>query len=335
MRTTLTAAMAGVAAAGLAAGALTACGGTASGAAGTVGAASRRSMELIVGTRSDDFYVSMECGAQREARKLGVSLTITGPAGFGAPEQKQLIDEAGLTRPDALLVAPATDTPALDPDLRRVQQAGTKLIFVDTAPADPALGLTRISSDNAAGGRLAADSLGRLLAGRGTVAVISVARGVPATDARVRGFRQEMAARWPRIRLLPEQHDNADSVTTAAALIGADITAHPHLRGAFAASVIAAGGVASGIARARRSGRVKLATFGADPQQMAMMRSGTIQLAIAQEPGAEGADAVRAGLAALAGRPVPKHIATPLVAITRRNMDSASVRPYVYVSSCG
>lgn len=138
--------LAGVAVLGLAAGALSACGGSsASGAAG------KKTMELIVGTKSDNFYVSMECGAQREARKLGVSLTVTGPATFSVPQQKPLIDAAQVTRPDALLVAP-TDSAALDPDLRKVQQAGSKLIFVDTSSANMSLGLTRISSDNAAGG---------------------------------------------------------------------------------------------------------------------------------------------------------------------------------------
>ena len=321
--------LAGVAVLGLAAGALSACGGSsASGAAG------KKTMELIVGTKSDNFYVSMECGAQREARKLGVSLTVTGPATFSVPQQKPLIDAAQVTRPDALLVAP-TDSAALNPDLQKVQRAGTKLIFVDTSSADPSLGLTRISSDNAAGGRLAADTLGKLLGGKGLVAVISVAKGVSTTDARIQGFQQEMAAKYPGIKLLPEQNDDADSVTTAASFIEGDISSHPTLNGAFAANVITAQGAASGIAHAHRTGKVKLATFDADPQQMSMMRSGTIQLAIAQAPAVEGADAVRQGLNAIQGKAVPKQIATPLVAITQQNMNSPSVKPYIYVSSCG
>jgi ribose transport system substrate-binding protein len=216
-------------------------------------------MELIVGTKSDNFYVTMECGAEAEAKKLGVSLKVTGPATFSVPQQKPLIDSVQVTKPDALIVAP-TDSAALDPDLLKVQKGGTKLIFVDTSTANT----SRISSDNAAGGKLAADTLGKLVGGKGTVAVISVAKGVSTTDARIAGFDAEMAAKFPGIKLLPEQNDDADSVGTATSFIEGDISAHSDLVGAFAANVVTAQGAASGIQHAHKTGKIKLATFDAD-----------------------------------------------------------------------
>jgi ABC-type sugar transport system substrate-binding protein len=328
MRSRLSATVTGVAVIALAA-AAAGCGSSGSGGSSS----SAKTMELIVGTKSDDFYVTMECGAEAEAKKLGVKLTVTGPATFSIPEQKPLIDTAAVTKPDALIVAP-TDSAALDPDLLRVQKAGTKLIFVDTSAADQAIGLSRISSNNAAGGRLAADTLGNLLGGKGTVAVISVAKGVSTTDARVAGFEAEMAAKFPGIKLLPEQNDDADSVGTATSFIEGDITANPTLAGAFAANVITAQGAASGIAHAGKTGKVKLATFDADPTQMSMMTSGTIQLAIAQEPALEGADGVEQALNAIDGKPVTKNIATPLIAITPANESDPSVKPFIYESGC-
>jgi len=331
MQTRLTATVTGMAAIALAAAAVSGCGSSGSSSSST---SSKKTMELIVGTKSDNFYVTMECGAQAEAKKLGVKLTVTGPATFSVPQQKPLIDAAEVTKPDALLVAP-TDSAALNPDLLKVQKGGSKLIFVDTSVADGAIGLSRISSDNAAGGKLAADSLGKLLGGKGTVAVISVAKGVSTTDARIAGFQQEMAAKFPGIKLLPEQNDDADSVTAATSFIEGDISANPSLNGAFAANVITAQGAASGIQHAHKGGTIKLATFDADPTQMSMMTSGTIQLAIAQEPALEGSDAVQQGLNAIQGKPVTKNIATPLIAITPANMNSSSVKPFIYASSCG
>jgi ABC-type sugar transport system substrate-binding protein len=312
----------------LAVGLASACGSSGS------GSSSAKTMELIVGTKSDDFYVTMECGAQKEAKKLGVKLTVTGPATFSVPQQKPLIDAAQVSQPGALLIAP-TDSAALDPDLLKVTKAGSKLIFVDTASANAALGLSRISSDNAAGGKLAADSLAKLLGGKGTVAVISVAKGVSTTDARVTGFQQEMAAKYPGITLLPEQTDDADSVTTAASFAEGDITGHPALNGIFAANVITAEGAATGIQHAGKSGQVKLATFDADTTQVADLKNGSLQLAIAQEPAVEGADAVQQGLNAIEGKPVTKQIATPLMAITPQNMDSPAIKPFIYASTCG
>jgi len=330
MQTRLTATVTGVAAIVLAATAVAGCGSSSGGSA----ASSKKTMELIVGTKSDNFYVTMECGAAAEAKKLGVKLTVTGPATFSVPQQKPLIDAAEVNKPDALLVAP-TDSAALNPDLLKVQKGGTKVIFVDTSSADSAIGLSRISSNNAQGGKVAADALGKLVGGKGTVAVISVAKGVSTTDARVAGFQQEMAAKFPGIKLLAEQNDDADSVTAATAFIEGDITAHPTLSGAFAANVITAQGAASGIQHAHKTGKIKLATFDADPQQMSMMTAGTIQLAIAQEPALEGSDAVQQGLNAIEGKPVTKSIATPLFAITPQNENSSVAKPFIYESSCG
>ncbi|HEY6479055.1 MAG TPA: substrate-binding domain-containing protein, partial [Streptosporangiaceae bacterium] len=188
---------------------------------------------------------------------------------------------------------------------------------------------------NAAGGKLAADSLAKLLGGKGTVAVISVAKGVSTTDARVQGFQQEMSAKYPGITLLPEQTDDADSVTTAASFAEGDITGHPALNGIFAANVITAEGAATGIQHAGKSGKVKLATFDADTTQVADLKNGSLQLAIAQEPAVEGADAVQQGLNAIEGKPVTKQIATPLMAITPQNMDSPTIKPFIYASTCG
>jgi ABC-type sugar transport system substrate-binding protein len=328
MLSTVRTTVAAVAVLGLAATALAACGSSSGGSSGA------KTMELIVGTKSDDFYVTMECGAEQEAKKLGVKLTVTGPATFSVPEQKPLIDSVEVTKPDALIVAP-TDDAALDPDLEKVQKDGTKVIFVDTSASDPSIGLSRISSNNAYGGQLAADTLGNLLGGKGTVAVISVAKGTSTTDARVAGFQQEMASKFPGITLLPEQNDDADSVGQATSFIEGDIAAHPNLNGAFAANVITAQGAASGISHAGKSGSVKLATFDADPTQMSMMTAGTIQLAIAQEPALEGADGVEQALNAIEGKTVTKNIATPLIAVTPANENSATVKPYIYESSCG
>jgi ABC-type sugar transport system substrate-binding protein len=315
----------------LAVSALAACSSSTSNSGGSSG--SGKSMELIVGTKSDNFYVTMECGAKAEAKKLGVNLTVNGPASFSIPEQKPLIDDAAVTRPNALLIAP-TDSSALDPDLEKVAHTGTKIVFVDTSSSDMSLGISRISSNNAAGGALAADSLGQLIGGKGTVAVISVAKGVSTTDARVQGFEQEMASKFPGVKLLAEQNDDADSVTTASGFIEGDISANPNLSGVFAANVITAEGVASGVEHAHKSGKVKVATFDADPTQMQMLTSGTIDLAIAQEPAVEGADAVEQALNSLNGKPVQANIATPLIAITKTNMNAPNVKPYIYVSGC-
>ena len=301
--------------------------------AGASGATGTKNLELIVGTKSDNFYVTMECGAEQEATTLGVHLTVTGPADFTVPEQKPLIDAAIATKPDALLVAP-TDSSALDSDLKQVQNNGSKVVFVDTSSSNTSLGVSRITSNNAQGGQLAADQLAALINDKGTVAAVTVKSGTSTTDARVQGFVQEMQSKFPNIKLLSTQYDDTDSTSVATSYIEGDVAGNPDLSGVFAANVVTAEGAATAIQATHMSGKVKVATFDADPTQMTMLQNGTIQLAIAQAPALEGQDAVEQAVNALEGKPVTANILTPLVAITKSNMNDPNVEKYVYSSSC-
>ena len=289
-------------------------------------------LELVVGTKSDDFYVTMECGAMAEAKTLGVNLTVTGPADFSAPEQAPILNAVAASKPDALIVAP-TDTKALNPELTRIANEGVKEVFVDTTTTDPSVAVSHITSDNTGGGKLAADSLATQIGGKGTVAVINVNPGISTTDARIAGFNAEMKAKYPNITVLAVQYDN-DSSATAASQVEADITAHPNLSGVFATNVLSAQGAATGIQHAGKSGKVKVATFDAEPQQITALKSNTIQLAIAQSPYLEGQDGVEQAVNALSGKTVTANIGTPLVAITQQNVNSASVQKNIYVASC-
>ena len=299
---------------------------------GSGAGASGKSLELVVGTKSDDFYVTMECGAEAEARALGAHLTVTGPADFSASEQAPILNAVAVSKPDALIVAP-TDSSALNPELSRIAGEGVKLVFVDTTTTDPSAAVSHITSNNLAGGALAADSLGQEIAGKGTVAVIDVDPGISTTDQRIQGFDQEMKAKYPAITVLSTQYDN-DSSATAATQVSGDIAAHPNLSGVFATNVLSAEGAATGVQHAGQAGKVKVATFDADPQQMQALQDNTIQLAVAQSPYLEGQDSVKQAIDALDGKPVTVNIGTPLVAITRQNMSTPAIQKDVYKSSC-
>jgi ABC-type sugar transport system substrate-binding protein len=293
---------------------------------------SKKNLELVVGTKSDDFYITMECGAEAEAKKLGAKLTVNGPADFSVSEQAPILNSVAATKPDALMVAP-TDAKALDPELNRIQSAGTKIVFVDTSSSDTSLGVSRITSDNTGGGKIAADNLGQEVGGKGTVAVINVNPGISTTDARIAGFNAEMKAKYPNVKVLPVQYDN-DQASTAASQVASDIAAHPDLSGVFATNVLSAQGAATGVQHAGKTGKVKVATFDAEPQQITFLKSNTIQLAVAQDPYQEGIDGVQQALNAANGKTVTATIGTPLVAITPANVNSASVQKYIYKSSC-
>jgi ribose transport system substrate-binding protein len=343
-RKVIATAAAGAAAALALTGSLSGCG-TAADAAVT-GLSADTTIEMIAGTQNSTYYLSMECGAAVEARKLGINLTVVGGASSTPTDQIALVKGVIVGNPDALIIAPDATTGrtaagpgtaagrSLGQALFVVQENDTKVVFVNTSSNDNDLGSSRIVSNDAQGGRLAADNLGRMLGGKGAVAVIDSPAGGAAAAARIAGFRTEMAARYPGITVLATQQAAADTPTAAAGLVSADLKAHKNLAGVLAMTEATTQGVINTLKQAHKTGAVKLATFNASPFQMTGLDTGTIQLTVAKEPTVEGADAVDQAVNAIAGKKVIPHITTPMIAITPQNMNSSAIKPYIYDGTC-
>src|SRR5450432_1488287 len=88
-----------------------------------------KSLALIQGTKADNFYVTMGCGAKAEAAKLGYSINVQGPADFAAPEQIPIVNAITAQHPGAVLIAP-TDTQALIAPMQQMKSAGIKVVQV-------------------------------------------------------------------------------------------------------------------------------------------------------------------------------------------------------------
>jgi len=293
---------------------------------------SGKTVELITGVKDDPFYITMTCGAQAEAQKLGVKFKSDGSAQWDVSAQRPIIDSVAATKPAGLLISPV-DTDALTPDLKQMQDGGTKVVLVDTTVTDNSIGISRISSDNLAGGKTAADALAKEMGDKGSAIVISVKPGISTTDARIKGFQDQIKAAHPGITLLPVQYDN-DDPAKAAQIVQATIAAHPDLGGVFADNVKTAEGVAAGVNQAGKKGAIKISAFDAGPQQVQDLQNGTVQVLIAQDPASIGVQGVDQAVAGIQGKSVQASIGTTLVAITAENMKDPSVSKYFYKGSC-
>jgi ABC-type sugar transport system substrate-binding protein len=299
---------------------------------GGSGDLSGKTVQLIVGVKDDPFYITMICGAQAEAQKQGVKFSSNGSAQWDVSQQRPIIDSVAATKPAALLISPV-DSDALTPDLKQMQGAGTKVVLVDTTVSDSSIGISRISSDNEAGGKTAADALAKEMGDKGSAIVISVKPGVSTTDARIKGFQDQIKAAHPNITLLPVQYDN-DDPAKAAQLVQSTVAAHPDLAGVFADNVKTAEGVAAGVNQAGKKGAIKISAFDAGPQQVQDLKNGTVQVLIAQDPASIGVQGVQQAVAAIQGKSVQANIGTTLVAITSSNMNDPNVSKYFYKGSC-
>src|SRR5215212_11977259 len=81
-----------------------ACGDDDSGSGGSSsGGKKNYKMTLIAGVKGDEFYITMNCGAQQKAKELGATLDFQGPDKFDAAQQTPIVNAVAAKKPDAVL----------------------------------------------------------------------------------------------------------------------------------------------------------------------------------------------------------------------------------------
>jgi ribose transport system substrate-binding protein len=307
---------------------LTACGGDDDNGGGGGGGGGGKELTLIAGVKGDEFYITMNCGAQLEAKKLGASLNFQGPNEFSADLQTPIVNAVAAKQPDAVLIAP-TDTKAMYAPIKQLADNGSKVVLVDTTLENADLAVSQIASDNEGGGRGAPKTLTNLIGGSGKVFVVNVKPGISTTDLRAKGF--EAGAKAAGLDYIGQQYSQ-DDPAKAASIVKSILARNPDLKGIFATNLFSAEGAASGLKEAGKLGDVKIVGFDAGPKQVQDLKDGLVQALIAQRPAQIGALGVQQAVAALEDKPTKEKIATGFVSITKDNLDQN--QDALYKASC-
>lgn len=296
-------------------------------------AASGEPIEItfMQGVKGDEFYISMECGVQDAAAELNANVTTQGPDQFDATLQNPMLDAIAAANPAALLVAP-NDVEASAGPLQRIQDGGTQIVLVDTQVNDETIGVSRIASDNLAGGAAAADALAELIGESGDVLVVNTKPGISTTDQRQQGFEEAIAA-YGDINYVGTEFSQNDPAT-AAQIVTAALAANPELKGIFATNLFSAQGAATGLAQAGKSGDVQIVGFDAGPAQIEQLKAGDVQALVVQKPYDIGYQGVQQAVAAVNGDAVEATIQTDFVVATADNLADPEIDKYLYKSSC-
>jgi ribose transport system substrate-binding protein len=287
-------------------------------------------LQFIQGVAGDEFYITMQCGMEAEAAKLGVSVKTQGAQKFDPTLQKPILDSVAAGKPDAILIAP-TDVTAMQAPLNAAAEGGTKIVLVDTTVEDPSIAVSAIASDNEGGGRAAFEAIKQLNPNGGKVMVMSVNPGISTTDARAKGF-EDAVKEDSKFQYLGVQYSKNEPAI-AANLIGSALQKDPDLVGVFAANLFSAEGTATGVRQAGKQEQVKIVSFDAGPNQVKALKEGTVQALVAQQPALIGQYGVDAAVTALeGGAPTPK-VQTGFEIITQDNVDGEGAAA-IYKSSC-
>jgi len=304
---------------------------------GRARAADRRfTVALVPGLTTDAFYITMHRGAAAAAKAFGVNLVFQGAPAFNPVQQVPVLDAVLARHPDVLLIAPTDKTQLIVP-LRNAFSSGVPVITVDTyigtgvyqtGSGNTDFPLSYIASNNTLGGEIAARALARAIGDKGKVYVSNIEAGVSTTDQREAGFKAEMA-RHPGITVLSTQF-NDDDANKAASQAQSVLARHNDLAGVFGTNLFAAMGAGNGIKQAGSAGKVKVVAFDAPQSIVGNLRSGLVDIAIAQHPAEIGWFGVAAAYAHLTGQSIPPAIATGFTIIDKANVDAPDIKPYLY-----
>ena len=299
-------------------------------------AGKKLTIALIPGLTTDAFYITMHKGAQAAADALGDTLVFQGAPDFNPVTQVPVLDAVIARHPDAILIAP-TDKVQLVQPLKKAVEAGIAVITVDTfigsghyqtGAGEADFPLSYVASDNILGGQIAARALAKSIGDKGKVYVSNVKPGVSTTDEREEGFKSEMKGH-PGITVLETQF-NDDDANKAASQLQSVLARNPDLAGVFGANLFSAIGAANGVKQSGQAGKVKVAAFDAPKSIVGQLKSGLVDIAIAQHPAEIGYFGVVAAHAILNGQSIPVNIGTGFTVMDKGNIDDPNVSKYLY-----
>jgi len=286
--------------------------------------AAEPTIPIIVKDTTSNFWQIVLAGARKAGKDLGVKVPELGAQSESDINgQISILENAVSEKPAAIVISP-TQFKALG---QPIDEAAKKTIIVGIDSAADSKAFTSfLQTDNVQGGRAGADALAAAIQAKygkpeGDVALITSIPGVGSLDQRAKGFKEELKAKYPGLKLVADKV--ADGMATTALNIMTDlITANPNLRGVFASNLIMSQGAGQAIAENKVADKIKLVGFDSDDKTVKLLKDGNIAALIVQDPYRMGYEGVKTALQASKGEKVPATVDTGVNTITKENMDT-------------
>lgn len=240
--------------------------------------------------------------------------------------QIELLEKAARQKMAGVIISPIEDLPLRTP-LNRLIQAGTPVVVVGTdLGLAPQKRLSYVLNDETAGGQLAARHIGRILHGKGTVAILGIDKRLSSTSERARSVENTLTSEFPSISVvfrslaLPtvsQEQQVAEQMLARGTHPDAIIALSEYAtRGAFFALI------ESNLVRT-------IHLLGFDQNELAPIRTGEIDAVVVQDTNEMGREAMNLIAQELHGQPQQTRIIVQPELATPETIDSPRVRESV------
>lgn len=290
--------------------------------------AAEKDVNIVFIPKSSDqvFWQLMRMGVDKAVKEDGhVKLTWRGPEHNDDIDSQikivQLYTKPGV---DAILIAP-TDRLRLVDSVQKAAAMGIKVIAVDSG-LDGSHHLNFVTSDNYAGGQMAAKTLAGLLQNQGRVAMLRTVAGSASTDERARGFIDYLKEKAPKITLVADVFGGG-SIGRARQSAAQLLAAHPGIDGVFAVNESSTDGMLRALRDKGLAGKLRFIGFDSTDFLLAGLEQQEIHGLVIQNPTQMGYKGVQAAAAAARNHAISSQtIFTDITLVTRANYKTPEIQ---------
>ncbi|WP_046216015.1 ribose ABC transporter substrate-binding protein RbsB [Paenibacillus wulumuqiensis] len=265
---------------------------------------------LSISTLNNPFFVSLKDGVMKEAKKLNIEVIVVDAQNDSA-KQSNDVDDLMQQGVDALLINP-TDSAAISAAVQSANGLDIPVVTLDRS-ADKGDVKALVASDNAKGGKMAAEYIVKELGKDAKVIELQGVPGASATRERGKGFHDVADKELDVVASQAADFDRTKGLTVMENLL----QGNPDVQAVFAHN----DEMALGAIEAIQSSGKDIPVIGFDGNEDALnsIKEGKLTATVAQQPELIGQMAVDAARDVLQGKTVEKSIPAPLKLVTKED----------------
>ncbi len=274
---------------------------------------------LITMDSIDQHWITLNEGAQAEAKELGVTVDFMSPNTKDDAQQIECVNNAVAGGYDAIMVA-ANGPDAISSALQEAADAGVKIVYVDS-PANVEAEAT-FSTDNKAAGKTAGEEMIKALEEKGVtsgkIGIINVNAATDSTVNREEGFRE--AFEGTEFEIMETQYGEGDAAKSQSI---AENYITQGVVGIFGCNEGSTTGAGNAI---KASGNADIIGAGFDKSDaiLNLIEDGYLYCTMAQNPDVMGSEGVKAAVQAIGGEDLGGEVTdTGVSVITKGAMPEA------------
>jgi ribose transport system substrate-binding protein len=279
------------------------------------------------------FWKAVEEGAREGAKEAGMEMIWKGSLQEDDPAQQiQIVQQVVSEGVGGVILAPIHDT-ALRGPVAAAMQKGIPVVIMDSALKGEPLKdfVCTVSTNNHRAGEMAGEQLGKLLHGKGTVAVFRFKEGSASTGQREAGCL-EAIRKFPGIQVILDNRYSGAAISEAQSTALNMLDKLKEADGIFCSNEPSTFGMLLALRQNNLAGSKKFVGFDTSPALVEGLKGGEIQALVSQNPKKMGREAVRALIARMKGETVPAVIDSGAAVVTKENLGTPEIHALLVLS---